>query len=307
MKTMRRILLLLFVVTIVAHAQLSPEMITARVGVSPATNKAKTDMGTDVALRGVFFAAINQGGIELKFDHLTGKATGWAYFFHSKTIDTLNTLILAMKIFGSIQLFTIPMNQLPPIIGNQQMFDLNDPWIDSDSARLGAWNGGGSIFFAQHSDAKVIFAAALYTPVSIPTPPIPAGPYWMFRFEATNAAQVCFVNGTTGVSIACAAVPTAVEEIPSGKKFVLEQNYPNPFSTRTTIQLEIKPRPTEGGLISLRVFDLLGREVTTLVNGEVETGTHEIVFDASQLPVGLYYYTLTSQNFSKSKLMQVLR
>ncbi len=315
MKTMRRILLLLFVVTIVAHAQLSPEMITARIGVLPATNKAKSDMGTDVALRGVFFAAVNQGGIELKFDHKTGKATGWVYFFHSTTIDTLNTVILAMKILGSVQLITIPMNQLPPIPGNQQMFDMSDPWIDSDAAMLGAWNGGGSIFFAQHSDAKVFFAIALQTPVAIPTPPIPAGPYWMFRFEATNAAQVCFVNGITGVSIACAAVPTAVEEIPSGKTFVLEQNYPNPIgisaselSTRISFRISDEiVRQHKGSNVKLIIFDALGREVKTLIDQELDPGSYSVTLDASEFPAGIYFYRLHTSTQIETKRFVVVR
>ncbi len=103
----------------------------------------------------------------------------------------------------------------------------------------------------------------------------------------------------------------------------LDRNFPNPFSQSTAIRFRIEKNFTNIGqseirnphsrhsesstAISLKVFDLLGREVATLVNGQVESGLHEIVFKASHIHSGLYYYTLTSQNFSQSRFMYMLR
>lgn len=111
------------------------------------------------------------------------------------------------------------------------------------------------------------------------------------------------------------------ENVPHGIQ--LDQNYPNPFSKSTTIRFRIEKnfknigqpeiRNTQSrhsefsSAISLKVFDLLGREVATLINGQVESGLHEIIFKASHIHSGLYYYTLTSQNLSQSRLMHLLR
>ncbi|MDD3559196.1 MAG: T9SS type A sorting domain-containing protein, partial [Melioribacteraceae bacterium] len=73
------------------------------------------------------------------------------------------------------------------------------------------------------------------------------------------------------------------------KDYHLSQNYPNPFNPATTIKYEI---PKEG-IVSLKVYDILGREVTTLVNKHQNIGRYEVKFDASSLSTGVYIYRLT--------------
>jgi hypothetical protein len=77
-----------------------------------------------------------------------------------------------------------------------------------------------------------------------------------------------------------------VTRIPS--KFVLEQNYPNPFNPSTVIRYQLK----ESGLVSLKVYSVLGEEVATLVNEWLQSGSHETIFRAADLPSGVYYYQL---------------
>jgi hypothetical protein len=83
----------------------------------------------------------------------------------------------------------------------------------------------------------------------------------------------------------------------------LMQNYPNPFNPTTTIGFEI-PRSS---FVTLKVFDLLGREVATLVNGEVKTGIHERAFDGSGLASGVYLYRLQAEGFVQTKKLLLLR
>ncbi|HET54664.1 MAG TPA: T9SS type A sorting domain-containing protein, partial [Ignavibacteria bacterium] len=100
------------------------------------------------------------------------------------------------------------------------------------------------------------------------------------------------------------------EELPA--QFYLSQNYPNPFNPTTKIKFSI-PSPTsplskggmQGGLtnVSLIVYDILGRKVTTLVDEPKAPGTYEITFDASRLASGVYLYRLTSGSFSQTKKM----
>lgn len=96
--------------------------------------------------------------------------------------------------------------------------------------------------------------------------------------------------------------------------FVLEQNYPNPFNPVTTIRYSLPGKkylnqlnPSDIVNTSLVVYDILGREVITLVNEPKIAGTYEITFDASQLASGVYLYRLTSGSFNQTKKMMVIR
>ncbi len=86
-------------------------------------------------------------------------------------------------------------------------------------------------------------------------------------------------------------------------KFELSQNYPNPFNPSTTIRYSV---PTNG-LVTLKVFNILGQEVKTLVNTVQNAGFHQISFDASQLASGVYIYRLSSGNFVNTKKMLLLK
>jgi len=86
--------------------------------------------------------------------------------------------------------------------------------------------------------------------------------------------------------------------------FSLSQNYPNPFNPSTTISYSLP----QSGFTQLKVYDMLGREVAKLVNKEQAAGNYNVVFDASQLSSGIYFYHLRAgQNFVQSKKMVLLR
>ncbi len=91
--------------------------------------------------------------------------------------------------------------------------------------------------------------------------------------------------------------------INSPENFVLYQNYPNPFNPRTTISYSVV-RP---GFVSIKVFDLLGREVRTLVEEAQPSGTHTLVFDAADLPSNIYFYRLEMEGFSEIRKMALVR
>ena len=92
--------------------------------------------------------------------------------------------------------------------------------------------------------------------------------------------------------------------------FTLEQNFPNPFNSITNIGFRIPPaggQVANSRFVSLKVYDVLGREVATLLNEEKPEGYHTIKFDASVLPSGIYFYKLKIGNIIKSKKMLLLR
>jgi hypothetical protein len=86
-------------------------------------------------------------------------------------------------------------------------------------------------------------------------------------------------------------------------KYILSQNYPNPFNPSTLIYFEM---PKDGN-VSLKVFDILGNEVKTLVEGYHKAGTYNIYFTGSDIASGVYYYRLTADGFTDTKKMVLVK
>ncbi|MCY7362432.1 MAG: T9SS type A sorting domain-containing protein, partial [Ignavibacteria bacterium] len=86
-------------------------------------------------------------------------------------------------------------------------------------------------------------------------------------------------------------------------EFSLSQNYPNPFNPTTNLEFGI----SELGFVTIKIYDLAGKEVNSLVNKNLNPGKHKISFDASALPSGIYYYKITSGNYSDVKKMILLK
>jgi photosystem II stability/assembly factor-like uncharacterized protein len=99
--------------------------------------------------------------------------------------------------------------------------------------------------------------------------------------------------------------PTAVEKDGSSipKDYVLEPNYPNPFNPSTTISFSIP----KSEFVTLKVFDLLGREVSTLLDERLDAGKYKLNFNGANLASGVYLFNLRSPNFSKTNKMNLLK
>jgi endo-1,4-beta-xylanase len=89
----------------------------------------------------------------------------------------------------------------------------------------------------------------------------------------------------------------------SVKSFLLGQNYPNPFNPTTVISYQLPVN----SYVTLKVYDLLGREVSTLVNEIKNAGRHEVKFDASKLPSGVYVYTLSTGNYTQTRKLILMK
>jgi len=86
-------------------------------------------------------------------------------------------------------------------------------------------------------------------------------------------------------------------------KFSLSQNYPNPFNPSTNIKYQIP----KSGHVTLKIYDILGKEVISLINKEQPAGSYEITFNASNLTSGIYFYRLTTNNFTEIKRMALIK
>ncbi len=141
--------------------------------------------------------------------------------------------------------------------------------------------------------------------------------HFQYDFTMTDAtdnnARVVFNCGLSDIEVMLdnisvrQIVPADVKEnqptVPDGA--ALRQNYPNPFNPQTMITYEL----TASSLVTLRVTDLLGREVASLVNERQNAGTHSIPFSLNQyrIPSGIYFYTLTAGPYSATRRMVVLK
>ncbi|MCZ7614790.1 MAG: T9SS type A sorting domain-containing protein [Ignavibacteriaceae bacterium] len=100
-------------------------------------------------------------------------------------------------------------------------------------------------------------------------------------------------------------------EVTSPSTFSLEQNYPNPFNPNTkiryTIPNVIASETKQTQFVSLKIYDVLGNEVATLLNEHTPSGSYEVEFGASNLPSGTYFYQLRAGSFIETKKMIVLK
>jgi hypothetical protein len=96
-----------------------------------------------------------------------------------------------------------------------------------------------------------------------------------------------------------------IKQISTGVPIVysLKQNYPNPFNSTSKLKFEI----ANLGNVKIVVYDVMGREVQTLVNERLQPGTYETTFDGSQLSSGVYFYKLISNGFSDTKRMILIK
>lgn len=116
-----------------------------------------------------------------------------------------------------------------------------------------------------------------------------------------------FSENTTYTSILNSSVTSVLEENILPEEFSLKQNYPNPFNPSTVIEFSL---PTAGE-ISLKVYNILGIEITQLAGGSYSPGDYKISFDVNSLngglPSGIYFYTLTAGGFSETKKLMLLK
>jgi hypothetical protein len=136
------------------------------------------------------------------------------------------------------------------------------------------------------------------------------------QFMITRTLIGCLVNGIVYGDTSLVGVNTISSEIP--EHFSLSQNYPNPFNPITKIKFDI-PTPLNppfnqrgdersgGGFVRLTIYDVLGQEVTTLLNEQLQPGSYSVDWDASNYPSGVYFYKLETEIYSQTKKMVLIK
>jgi hypothetical protein len=87
------------------------------------------------------------------------------------------------------------------------------------------------------------------------------------------------------------------------EKYYLRQNYPNPFNPSTTIRFSI-PKAV---MVSLKIYNLMGEEVITLIKEELPAGIHKVIWNAETYPSGVYFYRINTENFNSTHKMVLLK
>jgi uncharacterized delta-60 repeat protein len=154
-------------------------------------------------------------------------------------------------------------------------------------------------------------------------------PAWVQRYNGpandTDVAYKVIVDGAnnvyvtgwsrgTGTGYDYATIkysqPTGIQPISSDipQKYSLSQNYPNPFNPNTKIIFDIPENITsQSSIVKLVIYDILGREVETLVNENLASGSYEVNWDASKYPSGVYIYRLQTNDFTETKKMILIK
>jgi N-acetylneuraminic acid mutarotase len=123
----------------------------------------------------------------------------------------------------------------------------------------------------------------------------------MIVWGGTSTYPVVYNSGGIYTNPAVIGITAISTEVPGS--FSLSQNYPNPFNPNSKIKFQIAKLSN----VKLVVIDILGREVTTLVNENVKPGTYEVDFDGSKFSSGVYFYKLQTESFSETKKMLMVK
>ncbi len=170
--------------------------------------------------------------------------------------------------------------------------DDNGDLIFSVSPDLLNWQDGGKV---NSSNAQVSGMAASFIDVKLD--------------DINKSLLTSWIDNRTGseeIFYSNIELPLLVDvknDIQTTVEFNLQQNYPNPFNPATTIKFSIP----KAGQVTLRVYNLLGKQVAELVNSEMSAGNKTVNFDASNLSSGIYFYKLSTENFVNIKKMVLLQ
>jgi len=128
---------------------------------------------------------------------------------------------------------------------------------------------------------------------------------WIDSTNPGSSGYFIDVDAITIISIINSKITTSTKTLNSDnpRKFELSQNYPNPFNPSTVISYSV---PKESR-ITLKIYNLLGQEVSTLVNTNQKAGTYNVSFDASKLSSGIYFYSLKADGFTNTKKMMLVK
>jgi subtilisin family serine protease len=245
--------------------------------------------GTDYHIVGYFTSGsstsigLNTGVADNRSSYNTG--SGWSPLttdLKIRTLITPNQSVLPVELFAfnaALLKDKIQINWKTATEKNNYGFEIERKEQNSTS---GIWSNIG--FVRGNGNSNIVNK---YSFIDLPQ----GGTNFTFRLKQIDIDGSYQYSNPLDVSL---TVP---------ESFTLKQNFPNPFNPSTSISYQL----SAASYVTLKVFDVLGREVATLVNGKKEAGNYELKFNASNLSSGIYYYTLQAGTFKQTNKLVLLK
>jgi len=234
--------------------------------------------------------------------------SGWYLLYHFASAPYLQYEILSVDTTIEIDSVSYPLRFL--IKGERQPDENLDTEIGSFNCKK--FNIISSVNFVQHSPFGDIIIPLVTKDNYVWIAPS----HWVVKeFSPSHEVDFSQFGGPKfwipGFQKIIKSYPSAVEDEFNLTNFELKQNYPNPFNPTTTIEYSIPNVGTKNFSslqnVELKIYDVLGREVATLVNEKQSPGNYSVKFDASKLNSGVYFYTLRVGKFASTKKMILLK
>lgn len=183
---------------------------------------------------------------------------------------------------------------------NPGLFPTVDGWHKM-KVEVKTLNADSTAFWC-YFDNQLLFGCPIYDTISTRNL---SGEFGLYTFQMDGDGIAGYFDNIV-VNSLVSAVDNNSPELPAG--FYLEQNFPNPFNPETKITYQL----AAAGFTTLKIYDLLGREIKTLVNKEQHSGSYTVTWDGTDnsgiiMPSGIYLYTLTAGNVVNSKKMVLLK
>jgi photosystem II stability/assembly factor-like uncharacterized protein len=236
---------------------------------------------TDTSAVSTLYATINSGDSWAPF--ASSVPDQWAYKLQVVS-GSLHIFALFSKLLGIINMYSLQdlqyISVTPPeaFISLDDSFDFNAEGYDRHNSQMPitpTWSTTGGSINPQ---------TGVYTATT-------AG-----DFTVTATVEGSSVTGTAQVHVTATSVEQ-VKIVPT--EFALEQNYPNPFNPTTTIEYCVK----EGSEVTLKIYDVRGQAVATLMQSTFLPGSYRIIFNAQHLPSGIYFYKIQMQDYQAVRKM----
>ncbi|MGD1046848.1 MAG: T9SS type A sorting domain-containing protein [Bacteroidota bacterium] len=169
---------------------------------------------------------------------------------------------------------------------------LASPWINSDSALTVAEKSGGTIIRRQFPTCTLMASLLSYV-----IPPFLC--VWRIAYKCSDSTRTIVVNANDGIIV---SVKDNTNQV-TLERFELNQNYPNPFNPSTTVSFSLPSK----SFVSLKVFDIMGRDVATLVSEQMSKGTYSRHWNAANMSSGIYFYRLQVGSLIETKKLILLK
>ena len=234
------------------------------------------------------FASNFSMGVEGVFE---SNRTGYYKIYHTQISPSPGTQNLAINQPLNNASYSSYKNFLYPIITKSLYGQVYTYIIKSDSTKL---------FISNFNDSTTLGNSLVQTRQSINNGVFYNNLIMIWVLYTKDSLGFTNIYGKKTL-ISLGSINKIGNDVPAN--YSLSQNYPNPFNQTTNIKHQI----TNNSFISLKVFDVAGREVITLVNENLEAGNYEIRFDTGELSSGIYFYTLTAGDYKKTRKMILLR